>query len=157
MTLSPIRASKEFLIAALCAAVVFSPNRTYAYLTSIFSITETFAVEIIELPEIEIVRDGSEVLIENTGMTECYVRASIDYPELLTGNAVFVGDDGWTDSHLNDTDDLGEYYYCTEPLDIGSYAGTFLTSASEDIEIYAECIPVGDNTDYESAWKEYFE
>lgn len=144
---------------ALCVMLATSGNNTYAYLTADYPVTATFCFNMDRL-EITIEENETGITVVNSGNKICFVRAAVDYADEEIeeqASVVLQQGSGWTDMYITADGPLGGYFYYTEPVPGDSGTGILFTSAGEAADIYAECIPADGISEYENAWRNYFE
>jgi hypothetical protein len=168
---------KKIIKIALALLVVgfgiFGVSSIYAYLTAIDNAFNTITVgsNIIEVneifePPIKLepgISFKKDVKVDNTGISDCYVRIKAVYNDSEMGKYCTLDID--TENFFYNSED--NYYYYIHKLPSGESTPSLFTtvSISEDVPreevknfdilIYAESYPAAKFPNYEAAWRHY--
>lgn len=152
---------------------IFGVTSIYAYLTSldkelnnitigsnVIEVNEIFEPPIKLEPGIIFKKD---VKVDNTGLSDCYVRIKAVYTDSDMGKYCSLDID--SENYIYNPDD--NFYYYKNILESGASTPSLFTTVTLsqdipvaeiknfDILIYAESYPAADFKDYEAAWKHY--
>lgn len=165
---------KKIILILTCILLLAGIGFTYSYLTKSLSEQNQFSVGYCDIQVNETGEISNDIPIEdeytitdtvtvtNTGRYPCFVRAVIDFDSYLSEAASTISgtDSKWIHS---DTDD---FYYYSEALEPASTSAALMTGIDKEpidsylatpykIGITFEAIDAVNETDYESAWKNF--